>query len=81
MLCFAATAVATIYHFALGWRAPYPLYSLPVILGIIGGLGLLAGPAGLSWLEYRRDPELGRPTQAGMDAGFLMLLFFTSRRG
>lgn len=24
MLCFAATGVATLYHFLLGWSAPYP---------------------------------------------------------
>ena len=51
MLCFAATVVATVYHYALGWKAPYPFYSLPVILGTLGGLGLLAGSAGLSWLS------------------------------
>ena len=24
LLCFAATSVATIYHYAFGWHAPYP---------------------------------------------------------
>ncbi|MDX5411206.1 MAG: tricarballylate utilization 4Fe-4S protein TcuB, partial [Thauera sp.] len=50
MLCFAATSVATLYHYALGWAAPYPLTSLPVVLGTLGGVGLLIGPAGLFWL-------------------------------
>ena len=81
MLCFAATVVATIYHYAFGWKAPYPFYSLPVILGTLGGLGLLAGPTGLSWLKYRCDPELADPSQTGMDAGFLFLLFLTSLTG
>src|SRR4030095_15378836 len=27
MLCFAATCVATVYHYALGWKAPYPFWS------------------------------------------------------
>jgi citrate/tricarballylate utilization protein len=81
MLCFAATVVATIYHYAFGWKAPYPLYSLPVVLGTLGGLGLLAGPAGLAWLRYRRDPELADPSQNGMDAGFLILLFLISITG
>ncbi|MCT7036700.1 tricarballylate utilization protein TcuB, partial [Salmonella enterica subsp. enterica serovar Infantis] len=27
MLCFAATGVATLYHFLLGWSAPYPVLS------------------------------------------------------
>src|SRR5215471_1164401 len=80
-LCFAATLVATIYHYLLGWKAPYPLYSVPVILGTVGGLGLLAGPAGLAWLKSRRDPELADPSETGMDTGFLIVLFLTSLTG
>ena len=37
LLCFAATLAGTIYHYVFGWKAPYPLYSLPVLLGIVGG--------------------------------------------
>jgi len=81
MLCFAATVVAAFYHFALGWKAPYPFWSLPVVLGVVGGVGLLAGPAGLAWLIRRRDPDLADTSQTGMDAGFLVLLFVTSASG
>ena len=81
LLCFAATSVATIYHYVFGWKAPYPLYSLPVILGVLGGIGLLVGPVGLMWLQYRRDPDLADRSQTGMDAGFLALLFFTGLTG
>jgi citrate/tricarballylate utilization protein len=81
MLCLAATSVATIYHYAFGWKAPYPAYSLPVLLGIFGGAGLLVGPVGLLWLRSRRDPLLGDETQAGMVVGFLALLFLTSATG
>ncbi len=42
MLCFAATCVATLYHYLLGRTAPYALTSLPVLLGTAGGFGLLA---------------------------------------
>ena len=47
MLCFAATCVATLYHYFFGWHAPYAWTSLPVVLGTVGGIGLLIGPAGL----------------------------------
>jgi citrate/tricarballylate utilization protein len=80
MLCFAATATGTIYHY-LGRHAPYPFWSLPVLLGTVGGIGLLAGPLGLLWIKRRRDPELVDPGQKGMDAGFLVLLFLTSITG
>jgi citrate/tricarballylate utilization protein len=73
--------VATIYHYVFGWKAPYPFYSLPVILGTLGGIGLLIGPIGLMALKYRRDPELGDPSQSGMDAAFLVLLFLVSLTG
>ncbi|HSD55489.1 MAG TPA: tricarballylate utilization 4Fe-4S protein TcuB [Burkholderiales bacterium] len=81
LLCFAATCVATVYHYALGWPAPYPLASLPVVLGTVGGIGLLIGPAGLLWLNLRRHPLHGDPAQHAMDRGFIALLFLTSLTG
>lgn len=81
MLCFAATVVATFYHYALGLHAPYPVLSLPVLLGTTGGIGLLAGPAGLLWLNLRRDPARSDPKQRPMDRGFIALLLLTSASG
>jgi citrate/tricarballylate utilization protein len=81
MLCFASTCVATLYHYAFGWEAPYALTSLPVILGTLGGLGLLVGPAGLLWLNLHRHPWHGDAAQKPMDRGFIALLFLTSLTG
>jgi len=81
MLCFAATGIATLYHFLLDWSAPYPILSLPVMLGLAGGLGLLFGPAGLLWLNLRRNPEHGDENQKPMDRGFIALLFLVSASG
>ena len=81
MLCFASTSVATLYHYLLGWQAPYALTSLPVALGTLGGVGLLIGPAGLAWLNLRRAPLHGDPAQKTMDLGFIALLFLTSLTG
>ena len=81
MLCFAATCVATLYHYLLGWHAPYALTSLPVLLGTAGGIGLLIGPAGLLWLNLQRNPQHGDSAQRPMDRGFIALLLLTSASG
>jgi citrate/tricarballylate utilization protein len=81
MLCFASTSVATVYHYGFGWVAPYGWTSLPKLLGVAGGLGLIVGPAGLAWLRRRRHPAHGDAAQAPMDAGFLALLFIVSATG
>jgi citrate/tricarballylate utilization protein len=81
LLCFAATGVATLYHYLLGLPAPYALGSLPVLLGSAGGIGLLIGPAGLLWLNLRRHPLHGDAAQKPMDRGFIALLLLTSATG
>ncbi|OMQ39691.1 tricarballylate utilization 4Fe-4S protein TcuB [Pseudomonas putida] len=81
MLCLAATGVATLFHYLLKWSAPYPVFSLPVMLGIAGGIGLLIGPAGLLWLNLRRNPAHGDENQKPMDRGFIALLFLVSASG
>ena len=81
MLCFASTSVATLYHYVLGLQAPYAYTSLPVILGTVGGIGLLIGPAGLLWLNLKRSALHGDAAQKPMDRGFISLLFLTSLTG
>ncbi|MFJ7884046.1 tricarballylate utilization 4Fe-4S protein TcuB [Pseudomonas sp. NPDC096917] len=81
MLCFAATGVATLFHYVLNWSAPYPIFSLPVMLGFVGGIGLLIGPAGLLWLNLHRNPAHGDEKQKPMDRGFIALLFLVSASG
>jgi citrate/tricarballylate utilization protein len=81
LLCFAATSVATLYHYLLGWVAPYDLPSLPKLLGGAGGVALCIGTAGLWRLSLRRHPQHGDAAQKPMDRGFIALLFFTSLTG
>jgi citrate/tricarballylate utilization protein len=81
ILCFAATSLATVYHYVLGWAAPYDLPSLPKVLGAIGGVSLLLGTAGLFKLNVQRHPMHGDAAQKPMDLGFIALLFFTSASG
>ncbi len=80
-LCFAATCIATLCHYALRLKAPYAWTSLPVLLGTAGGIGLLVGPAGLWWLNNRRHPDHGDAAQRPMDIAFIALLFLTSLTG
>lgn len=80
-LCFAATAVATLYHYLLGREAPYPWYDLPVVLGTLGGIGLVVGPVGLLTEKSRRDPTVQDPARLGMDTAFLAMLFLTGATG
>lgn len=81
MLCFAATITATIYAYAFHWDAPYPFFSIPVVLGTIGGVGLLVGPAGLLWLKRQADPEPYEDPARGMYVAFIVLLMLTSLTG
>ena len=81
MLCFAATSVATLYHYVFGWEAPYSVGSLPKLLGISGGVSLAVGTAGLFWLNVRRHPLHQVADQKPMDRGFIALLFLAAISG
>jgi citrate/tricarballylate utilization protein len=81
LLCFASTTVAAIDHYVFSWFAPYPYLSLPVLLGTLGGVGLLLGPAGLAWLKSRQNVETINAGQSGMDFEFIALLFLSSLTG
>ena len=80
-LCFAATSVATVYHYVFGWVAPYGWASLPKVLGTLGGIGLIVGPLGLAWLNVKRHPRQGDAAQKPLDLGFIALLLAISATG
>ncbi len=81
LLCTASTTVAAIYHSVFGWEAPHAYFSVPVILGTTGGIGLLVGPAGLYWLKRRHDPAIADANEDASDYSFLALIFLTSLTG
>ena len=81
LLCFVATLTGTVYHYGFGWQAPYAFFSLPVLLGTLGGIGLVIGPTGLWWLKLRQDAATANPEQAGMDVAFIALLILTGVTG
>ncbi len=81
LLCFAATCVVTVYEYGFGWISPFPFFSMPVMLGTAGGIGLLVGPVGLFWLKLKSDPIPMLARAYGMDYAFLALLFLISLTG
>jgi len=81
LLCFAATSVATLYHYLLAREAPYAWWDLPVLLGTLGGIGLLIGPAGLLIEKFKRDAALVDEKRTGMDTAFILMLLLTSMTG
>jgi len=80
-LCFAATCVATLYHYLFAREAPYPWWDLPVVLGTLGGIGLLIGPVGLLAERSKRDAALVDGARMGMDVAFIVMLFLTGLTG
>ena len=78
-LCFAATCTATVYELLLGRMSPFPYDSLPVVLGITGGIGLIVGPAGLCYLHLRA--HAATKSLLGMDVAFSVLLMLISLSG
>ena len=80
-LCFAATSVATIYDHFLGWGAPYPLMSWPVVLGTLGGLGLMIGTAGLIYVKIVTDSVPVSRKVIGGEYALLVLLLLAALTG
>ncbi len=52
-----------------------------MVLGTLGGIGLLIGPAGLLAEKWKRDPVLVDHARMGMDVAFIVMLFLTSLTG
>jgi citrate/tricarballylate utilization protein len=81
VLCFASTCAAAFYEHVLGRIAPYPLLSLPVLLGIAGGLAMLVGIAGLIQIKVAADPAPASRLLLDIDYSFLVLLFLAAATG
>jgi citrate/tricarballylate utilization protein len=81
LLCFAATCVATVYDYVFGLVAPYPFFSIPVLLGTFGGVGLGIGCIGLLVIKHKSDPQPMAASQRGMDYALLVLLLAVSLTG
>ena len=81
LLDLAATTIAAFYDHFLGWQAPYPYFSLPVIFGTVGGMMLVVGTLGLLYLKRQSDRDPAHASMFSMDLAFLILLFLASFSG
>lgn len=81
LLCFASTSAGTIMHYVFDLPAPYPLFSIPKLLGISGGILLSLGTMGMMRLKMTGDKKLSDARVWGGEFGFIFLLFFVSTSG
>ncbi|WP_270727515.1 tricarballylate utilization 4Fe-4S protein TcuB [Shimia sp. Alg240-R146] len=81
LLCFASTSTATVMHYVFDMPAPYPLLSLPKLLGVVGGIILTLGCIGMIMLKRKSDPTLGDAKAWGGDMAFVALLGFVGFSG
>lgn len=81
LLCFASTASAAFEEHILGRIPPFPLVSVPVLLGTAGGLGMLLGSAALVWIKGKSDPAPAAKALLGGDYALLGLLFLSGATG
>ncbi|HEX7127148.1 MAG TPA: tricarballylate utilization 4Fe-4S protein TcuB [Thermodesulfobacteriota bacterium] len=81
LLAFASTTTAAIYDHFLHWQAPYPFFSVPVLLGTSGGIMMVIGTTGLLWLKAKADRAPAERRMLGMDVAFLVILNLTNVTG
>ena len=81
LLCFASTSSGTVLHYVFGMPAPYSLLSVPKLLGIPGGILLVAGSTLLIKLKLQADQRLGAPSVWGGEMAFVALLGLTGLTG
>ena len=76
-----STIAASAYHHLLGVVAPYPVASLPVMLGLGGGITMTVGAVGLLGLEARADREPSDSGETRLNVAFLILLALVGASG
>jgi citrate/tricarballylate utilization protein len=80
-LCAASTVAAAVSQDILGDPPPYPVLSVPVLLGVLGGAGLAAGGGGLLLLRSRSDPSRTDGLMSSRTRSLLLALLVLSVTG
>jgi citrate/tricarballylate utilization protein len=81
MLCLISTTSAGVLQDILGSDPPYPLLSVPVITGTLGGIGMLVGCVGLLELKRKSSPVTSYAAMTIKDYGLLVALALLSLTG
>src|SRR5665213_1174138 len=76
-----STTLAAIYQDLLHRMPPYPLMSLPVIFGTVGGVAMIAGVCGLISVKLKSDPTPAGVDAPKLDYSFLIILGLASLSG
>ena len=77
----AATIAAFILQDVLGELPPYPVLSVPVILGSLGGIAMIVGASGLLYLKWHSDRAPADDNTLKLDWLFLLSLNVVSTTG
>jgi len=80
LLCLASTTTGTLFHYLLDWPAPYPWWTPVKIFGVLGGIGLVAGPLGLMREKAQRAEAISTGN-GGLGAAFLWVLVLLGGTG
>jgi citrate/tricarballylate utilization protein len=78
---FASTSTAFLQQDVLGWLPPYPLLSVPVVLGSVGGLAMIVGCFGLMALKWRADRAPADAGAIAIEYVFLIMLAVVNSTG
>jgi citrate/tricarballylate utilization protein len=81
LVCVVSTVSAAIMQDLLGIQPPYPIDSVPVISGTIGGIGLVVGSAALLLLKTRSSRVTSVAEMTVKDYGLLVALTFLGLSG
>jgi len=81
LVTFAATVAAFIQEIVLGIEPPYPVLSVPVMLGLTGGVAMVVGCVGLLALKRTGPRYLTTERARGLDLAFLVTLLLVSVSG
>jgi citrate/tricarballylate utilization protein len=78
---FAATIAAFVLQDLFDQLPPYPIFSVPVILGSLGGIAMIVGSTGLLYVKWRSDRAPADEQMMNLDWLFLLSLDVVSITG